>query len=126
LHSKNYDFVEANSNRNASTRQVVSIVSLREARESSGQSKKEGRWITRGGATQRRIKYDERRRRGRKDERERERERERGREREGLRGTYMHAYNGAETTVQPRMHFIGPMPFIVHGTAGGSEEIAAR
>jgi len=55
---------------------------------------------------------------------ERERERERGGE--GLRGTHMHAYNGAETTVQPRMHFIGPMPFIVHGIAGGSKEIAAR
>jgi len=40
------------------------------------------------------------------------------------RGAHTHAYNGAETTVQPRMHFIGPMPFIVRRTAGGSKETA--
>jgi hypothetical protein len=42
-----------------------------------------------------------------------------------VRGAHTHAYNGAETTVQPRMHFIGPMPFIVRRTAGGSKETAA-
>lgn len=47
-----------------------------------------------------------------------ERERERL-----LGGTHMHAYNGAETTVQPRMHFIGPMPFIVHRTAGALKRL---
>jgi len=56
------------------------------------------------------------RKRQKKGERERKRER-------GLRRTHMHAYNGAETTVQPRMHFIGPMPFIVHRTAGALKRL---
>lgn len=67
-----------------------------------------------------RIKDDKEK--AREEGRVKERERERGGPK---RGTHTYAYNGVETTVQSRMHFIGPMPFIVHTTAGGSKETAA-